>query len=57
MKVENELKAIRYLLNDLILYVYDLRVKMDELVPTKRKYKILLSKHFFKIPHTTKAIG
>ena len=40
MKTEDELKAIRYLLNDLILYVYDLRVKIDELVPTKRKYKM-----------------
>ena len=40
MKTEDELKAIRYLLNDLILYVYDLRIKLDELVPTKRKYKM-----------------
>ena len=38
MDVENELKAIRYLLNDLILYVYDLRIKLDELAPSKRKY-------------------
>lgn len=38
MNTETELKAIRYLINDLILYVYDLRVKLDELVPTKRKY-------------------
>lgn len=38
MNTENELKAIRYLLNDLILYVYDLRVKLDELAPSKRKY-------------------
>lgn len=38
MKVEDELKALRYLINDLILYVYDLRVKLDEISPTKRKY-------------------
>ena len=38
MNTETELKAIRYLLNDLILYVYDLRTKLDELAPTKRKY-------------------
>lgn len=35
---ETELKAIRYLINDLILYVYDLRLKLDELAPSKRKY-------------------
>ena len=38
MNTENELKAIRYLLNDLILYVYDLRVKLEEISPSKRKY-------------------
>lgn len=38
MKTENELKSIRYLLNDLILYVYDLRIKLDEIAPSKRKY-------------------
>lgn len=38
MIVENELKALRYLVNDLILYIYDLRIKLDELAPTKRKY-------------------
>lgn len=38
MNTENELKAIRYLLNDLILYVYDLRIKLEELSPTKRSY-------------------
>lgn len=38
MDTENELKAIRYLINDLILYVYDLRVKLEELSPSKRKY-------------------
>lgn len=38
MKVEDELRALRYLINDLIIYVYDLRVKLDELAPTKRKY-------------------
>lgn len=40
MSVENELKAIRYLINDLILYIYDVRVRLDELAPKKRKYKI-----------------
>lgn len=40
MNTDNELKAIRYLLNDLILYVYDLRVKLEELSPSKRKYII-----------------
>lgn len=38
MEIENELKALRYLINDLILYVYDLRIKLDEISPTKRKY-------------------
>ena len=38
MKVEDELKALRYLINDLIIYVYDLRVKLEEISPTKRKY-------------------
>jgi hypothetical protein len=38
MDTDTELKAIRYLLNDLILYVYDLRVKLEELSPSKRKY-------------------
>lgn len=39
MNTENELKAIRYLLNDLILYVYDLRVKLDEIKPSANKYR------------------
>ena len=38
--VEVELKALRYLINDLILYVYDLRTKLDEMHPAKRKYTI-----------------
>ena len=38
MGTDKELKAIRYLINDLILYVYDLRVKLDELAPSKRAY-------------------
>ena len=38
MNTENELKAIRYLINDLILYVYDLRVKLEEISPSKRQY-------------------
>lgn len=37
-KVNQELKAIRYLINNLILYVYDLRLKLDELAPSRRKY-------------------
>ena len=40
MDTETELKALRYLINDLILYVYDLRVKLEELAPSKRKYTI-----------------
>lgn len=39
MKVEDELKALRYLINDLILYIYDLRVKLDEISPSARRYK------------------
>lgn len=39
MEVENELKALRYLINDLILYVYDLRIKMDEISKSPRRYK------------------
>ena len=38
MDTETELKALRYLINDLILYVYDLRVKLEEIHPSKRKY-------------------
>lgn len=38
MDTENELRALRYLINDLILVVYDLRVKLEELAPSKRKY-------------------
>lgn len=40
MDIEKELRAIRYLINDLILYNYDVRVRLDELAPKKRKYKI-----------------
>lgn len=40
MDTETELKALRYLINDLILYVYDMRVKLDELIPSKRPYTI-----------------
>lgn len=36
--IDTELKAIRYLINNLILYVYDLRLKLDELAPSRRKY-------------------
>lgn len=38
MDVENELKALRYLVNDLILYIYDLRIKLEEISPSKRRY-------------------
>lgn len=41
MEIEHELKALRYLINDLILYVYDLRVKLDEIQPSKRKYTMV----------------
>lgn len=37
MDIETELKAIRYLINDLILYVYDLRTKLETISPTKEK--------------------
>jgi len=40
MDVENELKALRYLINDLILYVYDLRVKLEEIKPSPKKYNL-----------------
>ena len=38
MEIENELKALRYLINDLILYVYDMRTKLEEISPSKKKY-------------------
>lgn len=38
MDVENELKALRYLVNDLILYIYDMRIKLEEISPSKRRY-------------------
>ena len=38
MVVENELRAIRYLLNDLILRVYDVSVRLDDISPKKRAY-------------------
>ena len=40
MEIENEVRALRYLINNLILYVYDLRVKLDEIVPSKREYTL-----------------
>jgi len=40
MDTENELRAIRYLINDLILQVYDLRVKLEEIKPNKRTYNM-----------------
>lgn len=38
MNTETELKSLRYLINNLILYVYDLRIKLDEISPSKRPY-------------------
>lgn len=36
MDTESELKALRYLINDLILAMYDLRIKLEEVSPSKR---------------------
>ena len=41
MDTEKELKAIRYLLNDLILSVYNLSIAVNELTPDKRKRKLI----------------
>lgn len=41
MDTETELKALRYLINDLILYIYDMRCKLDEIVPTKLATKLV----------------
>lgn len=38
MTVENELKALRYLINDLILRVYDVSVRLEDISPKKRAY-------------------
>lgn len=59
MNTETELKALRYLINDLILYVYDLRVKLDSIVPTKRRYTMkepnvngsAVAFDLFQLPH------
>lgn len=40
MDTETELKALRYLINDLILYVYDVRLKLEDIAPSKRKVKV-----------------
>ena len=40
MDVETEIKAIRYLINDLILYTYGLHVKLDSLTNKKREYTL-----------------
>lgn len=37
MNVENELKSLRYLVNNLILSVYDMRLKINDLLPPKRR--------------------
>jgi len=41
MNIAHELKALRYLLNDLILQVYDLRIKLEDIEPSKLKYKLV----------------
>ena len=40
MNIETEIKAIRYLINDLILYTYGLHVKLDSLTNKKREYTL-----------------
>lgn len=40
METSTELKALRYMMNNIILQLYDLRIKMEELSPTKRKYEV-----------------
>lgn len=40
MDIETEIKAIRYLINDLILYTYGLHVKLDTLINKKREYSV-----------------
>lgn len=40
MDIETEIKAIRYLINDLILYTYGLHVKLDTLIDKKREYNV-----------------
>lgn len=40
MDIETEIKAIRYLINDLILYTYGLHVKLDTLTDKKREYNV-----------------
>lgn len=40
MDIETEIKAIRYLINDLILYTYGLHVKLDALTDKKREYSV-----------------
>lgn len=41
MDTEKELKAIRYLLNDIILSLHNLSVSVNELTPDKRKRKLI----------------
>ena len=40
MDIETEIKAIRYLINDLILYTYGLHVKLDTLTDKKKEYSV-----------------
>lgn len=40
MDIEKELKAIRYLLNDIILSIYNLNVAVNELTPDKKQRKL-----------------
>lgn len=39
--IELELKSIRYLMNNIILGIYDIRNKLDEIKPTKRSYNMV----------------
>ena len=41
MDIEKELKAIRYLINDLILYVYGLHVRLDSIAPVSKVYEVV----------------
>jgi hypothetical protein len=41
MDTRKELKAIRYLLNDIILSLHDMRVTVNELLPAKKQRKIV----------------
>lgn len=38
--IKDELKSLRYLMNDLILYCYDIRIKLESMSKTKREYTV-----------------